>query len=295
MTRIGVLVNPTSGKRTGARFGRETLHLLRDQGIDVIDLSGRDASGALARGRAAVMAGMVDQVVVVGGDGMAHLGANICAGTDVPLGIVAAGTGNDNARGLGLPVRDAAASVARLLSGRTRRIDLARHISAHDEERWFLGVLAAGFDAIVNERGNALSWPKGPARYNVAMVRELPVFRPIRYRLELDGEPLSVSAMMVTVGNGTAYGGGMRVLPDADLHDGMLDVLILHEVSTTELLRVFPRVYQGTHVTHPRVEIRRARQVRIEAPRIVTYADGERFTPLPMTVEAVSDALTVLA
>lgn len=295
MARLGLMINPTSGKNTGAQVGQQALSLLRDAGVDVLDLSASDARSAVEQGRAAIESGAIDRLVVGGGDGMVHLGANLCAGTPVPLGVIAAGTGNDIARELGLPVRDAAASVQRILSGSTRQVDAARHTTATGEQKWFLGVLAAGFDAVVNERANQLTWPKGPMRYNLAILRELPVFRAIPYTLVLDGERIDTEAMLVAVGNGPAYGGGMRVTPDASFDDGLLDVLILRKISTFEFLRVFPRVFKGTHVSHHAVQIRRARTVSLEAKGIVSYADGERFAPLPMSMEVVPGALTVLA
>ena len=295
MSPLGLIVNPTSGKNTGARIGTEALTLLRAAGVDILDLSAADARSAMEQGRAAISAGAVDRIVVAGGDGMVHLGANLCAGTGVPLGIIAAGTGNDIARELGLPVRNAAKSVERILDGGTRAVDAARHTMATGEHRWFLGVLAAGFDAVVNERANQWRWPKGPMRYNLAIMRELPLFRAIPYALELDGTRMETEAMLVAVGNGPSYGGGMRVTPDAEFDDGLLDVLVLHKISTAEFLRVFPRVFKGTHTSHPRVQVLRARTVRLEATGIVSYADGERFAPLPMTVEVVPGALTVLA
>ena len=295
MARLGLMVNPTSGKNTGAQVGQQALSLLRDAGVDVLDLSAFDARSAVEQGRAAIESGAIDRLVVGGGDGMVHLGANLCAGTPVALGVIAAGTGNDIARELGLPVRDAAASVQRILSGSTRQVDAARHTTATGEQKWFLGVLAAGFDAVVNERANQLTWPKGPMRYNLAILRELPVFRAIPYTLVLDGERIDTEAMLVAIGNGPAYGGGMRVTPGASFDDGLLDVLILRKISTFEFLRVFPRVFKGTHVSHPAVQIRRARTVSLEAEGIVSYADGERFAPLPMSMEVVPGALTVLA
>jgi diacylglycerol kinase (ATP) len=293
--RLGLIVNPTSGKNTGARVGSEALTLLRAAGVDLLDLSGADARSAREKGHAAIAAGAVDRLVVAGGDGMVHLGANLCAGTGVPLGVIAAGTGNDIARELGLPVRDAAKSVERILAGGVRTVDAARHTTPTGEARWFLGVLAAGFDAVVNERANQWRWPKGAMRYNLAILRELPVFRAIPYVLELDGRRLETEAMLVAVGNGPAYGGGMRVTPDAAFDDGLLDVLVLSRLSTPEFLRVFPKVFRGAHVTHPAVEVMRARSVRLEATGIVSYADGERFVPLPMTMEVVPGALRILA
>ena len=230
--RIGMVINPTAGKNTGARIGREAATLLVAAGHEVVDLSAMDGPHALERGRAAIADRAVDCIVVAGGDGMVHLGVNLVAGTDIPLGIIASGTGNDNARELGLPVRDAAKAVERVTHGATRRIDAIRHTTPRGEERWFVGVLAAGFDAVVNERANQWQWPRGPMRYNLAIMRELPVFRAIPYVLDLDGTRMETEAMLVAVGNGPAYGGGMRVTPDAAFDDGLLDVLVLHRIST---------------------------------------------------------------
>jgi len=293
-TRIGLVVNPTAGRGRGGRMGAEAAAGLRAAGLDVHDLSADSAAAAADRARAAMADGAIDALVVAGGDGMAHLGANICAGTGVPLGIIATGTGNDIARELGMPVQDPAASVALVARGRTRTVDAARHTGEDGRSRWFVGVLAAGFDAVVNERANRWRWPKGQMRYNLAMLRELPVFRPIRYRLEVDGVRHDTAAMLVAIGNGPAYGGGMKVVPTAVFDDGLADVLVLHELGIPTFLRVFPTVFTGAHVDHPSVEVIRGRHIHIEADGIVGYADGERFAPLPLHIEVVPGALTVL-
>lgn len=292
--RIGLVINPTAGKNTGARIGQEAAALLAVAGHEIVDLSAMDGAHAVARARAAIVDRTVDCIVVAGGDGMVHLGVNLVAGTDMPLGIVAAGTGNDNARELGLPVRDAAKAVERITHGATRRVDAIRTVTPHGKDRWFLGVLAAGFDAVVNERANGWRWPKGQMRYNLAIARELGVFRPIPYVVEVDGKVVETKAMLVAIANGPAYGGGMKVVPEADYSDGLLDVLVLHEVSIPTFLRVFPKVFKGEHVSHPAVEIIRGRKARLEAIGIVSYADGERFEPLPLECEVVPGAVTVL-
>src|SRR6478736_3363956 len=262
-------------------MGDETRRLLLEAGHDVVDVSGSDYQQARTRAREAVADG-VGTVVVVGGDGMVHLGVNLCAGTTSRLAVVAAGTGNDFARNLGLPVRDPRGAVALLADGRTR-------------ETWFGGVLGAGFDAVVNARAQRMTWPRGQMRYNLAVMRELPVFRPIPYAVELDGHRLETRAMLVAVANTTSFGGGMRVCPDADVADGLFDVMIVHALSIPSFLRVFPKVYSGTHTTHPAVEIHRARRVRLEASGIHSQADGETFADLPIDAEVVPGALRVVA
>ena len=291
--RVALLVNPTSGKGTGRVIGADTRRLLGEAGHEVLDVSGADYRQARARARDAVEAG-IETLVVVGGDGMVHLGVNLCATTPTRLAVVAAGTGNDFARNLGLPIRNAARAVELLSTGRTRRIDLGRVTHDVAGEKWFGGVLGAGFDAVVNARAQAMRWPRGQMRYNLAILRELPVFRPIPYAVEVDGHRIETRAMLVTVANTTSFGGGMRVSPDADVADGLLDVMIVHELSVPAFLRVFPKVYSGTHVTHPAVELHRGRQIRLEAEGIHSQADGESFADLPIDTEVVPGALRVV-
>jgi diacylglycerol kinase (ATP) len=286
---LALLVNPTSGKGRGGRLLDPVADRLRRSGIDVDVVVGRDADEAFDRLRDRVAAG-VDGVVAVGGDGLLNLALQVVAGTDVPLGIVPAGTGNDIARALGLSLDDPVAAVDLVVAGRTRSVDLGRA-----NGRWFAGVLGSGFDSMVNERANRMTWPSGRSRYNLAILAELRTFRPVPYTLELDGESWPTEAMLVAVGNGSSYGGGMRVCPDARMDDGLLDVTVLGPISKLEFLRVFPTVYKGTHVHHPAVTVRRARQVSLTSPGVTAYADGERVSVLPMHAEAVPHALRVFA
>jgi diacylglycerol kinase (ATP) len=290
---VALIVNPTAGKGAGRRLGELARAALLAQGHDVLDVSATDYASARARATRAVADG-VPTLVVVGGDGMAHLGTNLVATTPTRLLIVAGGTGNDVATNLGLPVNDPVAAVALLEHGTTRAIDAGR--VRHDDlgDRWFAGVLGAGFDAVVNARAQRMRWPRGQMRYNLAILRELPVFRPIPYVVQLDGHRIETRAMLVTVANTTSFGGGMRVSPDADVADGLFDVMIVHELSIPAFLRVFPRVFSGTHVSHPAVETHRATRVRLEADGIRSQADGESFTDLPIDAEVVPGALRVV-
>ncbi len=292
--RVGLVVNPTSGKNRGMALGLEVAARLRAAGHDVVDLSDETYAAARDRARGANAQGL-DVLAVVGGDGMTHLGVNLAAETKTTLAVIGAGTGNDVARGLGLPVHDPVRAADLVTTGVERTIDAVRWVDDHGERHWYAGVLGAGFDSLVNERANTWLWPKGQMRYNLAILRELPLFKAIPYAVTIDGQRLETRAMLVVVANGPSYGGGMRVAPHASFHDGLADVMILHEISTLEFLKVFPKVFKGNHVTHPAVQITRGRQVTLEADGIVAYADGERFAPLPLTLETVPDAVTVLA
>ncbi|HET9657169.1 MAG TPA: YegS/Rv2252/BmrU family lipid kinase [Kineosporiaceae bacterium] len=296
--RVGLAVNPTSGRGLGRAAGSRAAEVLRGAGLQVRLLTADSGPELVEATRGAVRDGL-DALVVAGGDGMVNLGVNITAGTGLPLGVIPAGTGNDIAQALGLPVADPAAAartvVEALAGAGPRAVDAARCVTAGQDVMWFAGVLGAGFDALVNERANGWSWPRGPIRYNLAIARELPLFRPRDYVLELDGQRWETAAMLVAIANGPSYGGGMRVCPDARLDDGLLDVLVVKPISRLEFVRVFPRVYAGTHVDHRRVVIHRARRVVVAAEGIVGYADGERLARLPLDCEAVPAALQVLA
>lgn len=291
--RIALIVNPTSGKGVGRVVGNQVRALLHAAGHDVVDASGRSVEEARDRALAAIADG-AETIAVVGGDGIVNLGVNLCAGQPVRLAVVAAGTGNDFARNLGLPVRDPAAAVRVISDGHSRRVDAGRVTGASGHKRWFGGVLGAGFDAVVNARAARMTWPRGQMRYNLAILRELPVFKPIPYVVELDDRRLEGRAMLVAVANTTSFGGGMNVCPDADVTDGLFDVLVLSEISIPQFLRVFPTVYHGRHLSHPAVEVYRSARVRLEAVGIESQADGEVFERLPLEIENVRGALDVI-
>ncbi len=293
--RIGLLVNPTSGRGRGAAVGVRARSRLAADGHEILDLSGSDLGDSRERAVAALAADAVDLVCVVGGDGMVHLAANLTAGRGIPFAIVPAGTGNDNARALGLPMNDPEAAAGLVTLGRVRTIDAGRCVLPDGSLRWWIGVLGGGFDSVVVERAARMRWPTGALRYPLAVLRELPTFAAIPYVVTIDGVRRETEAMLVAVANGPAFGGGMLVCPDAEFDDGLFDILILHQISIPAFLKVFPRVFRGTHVRHPRVEILRGRRVRLEADGIVAQADGERFARLPIEVEVVPGALRVVA
>lgn len=261
-------------------------HLQR-AGLRVMRLQGRDAEEAADLAMAAVDDG-VDSLVVVGGDGMVHLGAQAVADRGVPLGIIPAGSGNDTARSLGIDRKDPTAAADIVVAARCRAVDVAEA-----DGHVFCTVLAAGFDSRVSERANQMRWPRGQLRYTVATLAELRVFRPIQFTLDLDGMRVELEAMLIAVGNGPSYGGGLRMCAGADLTDGLLDVVVIKPVSKAELVAVYPRLFRGTHVTHRSYERHRVAAVRIDAARVVAYADGERLGALPVTVTARPGSLRV--
>ncbi len=302
VTRVVLLLNPASGRGRASVAAPVAVTRLQERGLDVVQVVGSDAADAAVRLRAAIAEAPTAGVISCGGDGTVNLCLQVLAGTDLPLGIIPAGTGNDIATVLGMP-KDAALAAdviaEALASGRRRLVDAGKAVSADGVDRWFLGVLSSGFDSSVNERANVMTWPTGQARYLRAILAELRVFTPVPYTMVVD-EGLATelreekNGMLVAVGNGTSYGGGMKVCPGALIDDGRLSLIFLDEMTTRTFLRVFPRVYKGTHISRPEVHEHSATTVRLDAPGQIAYADGERIGPLPVEIHVVPGAVRLL-
>lgn len=286
---FALVVNPTSGKKRGEAIAAQVSDLLRRAGHDTTTIQGADAPSARDQLKKAIEGGL-HGVLVVGGDGALHSVLDHVADSDLIFGLIPAGTGNDTARSLGIPVNDVAAAVDLILRGQVRSIDLARA-----DHAYVATVVASGFDSKVNERANAMKWPRGNMRYNIAIVKELSKFQPLPFEITLDGVTIQREAMLVAVGNGPSFGGGIRICEGAVLDDGLLDVVVINPVSKAKFLRVFPQLYKGTHVTLPEFERHRVREVTLSSPGIVAYGDGERLGPLPMTTTIQPGALRVFA
>jgi diacylglycerol kinase (ATP) len=293
---IAVLANPTAGRGRPRELLPEVLRRLGAEGRRVSLLEASSSEEAEKACHRAVAEGAA-AVVAVGGDGTVHQALQAVAERPVGLGVVPAGTGNDFAACTGVPLEPMAAATAisdALREGRHVPLDLARAVGTDGEVRWYGAVLAAGFDAIVNERANRLRWPRGPRRYDVAVLLEMAWVRPRLYGLELDGTDRSFEGTLVAVGNCASYGGGMRIVPDADPSDGLLDVIVAAPLGRLALARLKPRLRHGTHVTDPRVTVYRARQVRLHSDGITGYADGERIGELPLEVTCAPGAVRLL-
>jgi diacylglycerol kinase (ATP) len=294
--RVVVAINPEAAFGRGREIGPAVVATLRGLGHDVTSLAEPDFAQLQEATRVALRQNP-DALVVVGGDGMVTLGVRALEGTRIPLGIVPSGTGNDMARGLGVPIGDTEAAIAALGEAlqRPARVIDAGALGFVGGRARFACILSAGFDALVNERANRMRWPRGRSRYTIALLIELVRLRPIEYRLTLDGVEHVERALLVAVANNLSFGGGMKVAPDALLDDGLFDVVLVRPLGRLAFLRIYPRVFAGTHVSDSRVIVHRARTVRIEAEGVVAYADGERIAPLPVDIEMQEHSLHVLA
>lgn len=280
-----IVINPTSGQGKGAEVGRAVVGYFGKHDLKYQIITGKSAENVSRDLRSFLHANQeCEGVLCVGGDGLAHLVLQAVVPLRIPFAVIPAGTGNDFVRALKWPLDD----LENLLNIVTTQKPTPIDIGLVDGE-WFGAVLSSGFDSVVNEKANSLKWPKGPSKYNLAIALELPRFKPSHFEINLDDRTLSTEAMLIAVGNGSSYGGGMRVCPNASLTDGLFDVMVLAPLSKAEFIKVFPKVYSGDHVHHPEVSIYRSKKVKINSSAIA-YADGERVGALPISAECVPGA-----
>jgi len=279
-----VAINPQAGNGRGALAAAKVTSLLHSRSVEYNAIAAASANELATQLANELDRGKYEGLISVGGDGLAHLVMQICVPRQIPFAIIPAGTGNDFVRSLGWSLENYELFLEKVLTTEPSEIDLG-----NVDSEWFGAILSTGFDSVVNERANKLTWPKGPQRYNLAIALELPKFKAIEYEITCDNKTFTTEAMLVAVGNGKSYGGGMNVCPHAQMHDGLFDIVYLEPVSKTEFLKVFPKVYSGSHLSHPAVKTLRAKKVRINA-KAVAYADGERIGPAPISAECVKGA-----
>ena len=298
ISKVTALTNPVSGHGSAVAAAQTAITRLHHRGVEVVEIIGDNAEDARYLMSAALEKG-TDAVMVTGGDGVISNALQALAGTDVPLGIIPAGTGNDHAREFGIPTKDPEAAADIVIDGWTETIDLGRIRDGKGVEKWFGTVAATGFDSLVTDRANRMRWPHGRLRYYIAMVAELSQLRLLPFRLVLDGTPegtkvIDADITLAAFGNTRSYGGGLLICPNADRADGLLDITMAHSDSRTKLVRLFPTVMKGTHVELDEVSTARAKSIHVECPGINVYADGDFACLLPAEIYAVPRALQIL-
>ena len=228
--------------------------------------------------------------VVISGDGLIGAVGGAMAGVETPLGLIPGGRGNDLARALGIP-DDPEAAVEVVLDGHSRRIDVGEA-----NGKRFLGIVSVGFDSECNRLANEVTIVRSNLVYVYSLFRTLLTWKPARFTIRSESERIRTSGYSISVANNSTFGGGMRIAPEAELDDGLLDVITVGEVGKLRFVANLRKVFNGTHIDDEQVSMFRASRVEITASRpFPVYADGEHLTELPVSVRVLPRALSVLA
>jgi diacylglycerol kinase (ATP) len=302
--RFRAVVNPSAGRGRTRKLLPRLMEGFARTGLDIDVRVSADLDDAVRLAREAFDDGR--GVVACGGDGTVNALAGVAADSGSVLAIVPTGAGNDFARHLGLDQRRWLDTIPLLTTGRIGTVDLGRAeltgpaaVARRDAPmRWFTSVANAGFDSEANRWANGVQWASGTTLYVLAVLRTLATYRPHRFRLTVDGDDHDIEAWLVAVGNTRGYAGGMLITPAAELDDGQLDVCVVGPVSRAGFLRSFPRVFRGTHVSHPAVDMYRGKVIELasldQSVPIELYGAGERIGALPARMEGVPAALQVI-
>jgi len=291
--RVFVILNPAAGRGRAARAWRTVRPALRDAGLSFDEVVEERPQLAIGLAEAAARRGY-DVIAAVGGDGTIHEVVNgiMAAGGDRPpaLAIIPGGTGNDFARGVGIP-KDPLTAGRLLLNGSRRRVDIGRV-----NERYFAGISGVGFDAEVAARVNG--WPKwigGTPVYVAAILNMLATYRCVPARISVDGRAEEMRMFLLAAANTPWYGGGMYMAPHARPDDGYLEIITARDLGKIETLGLLPKVFSGAHLRHRKVAHQRAKEVRVESEiPLAIHADGETVGRVPAVFRVVPLAIEVI-
>ena len=284
-----IVVNSKAGKGRAGKLASKFELLLKSNNLPYEIINKATYEETFSEYRLSISSGKFEKVVAIGGDGLVNLCLQEVAEQNIGLSVIPAGTGNDFARAVGSHKKSVNEIFNVVRSQDPTTIDLGLVTGAFGK-RWYVQVLSTGFDALVNNLANRINWPRGQMKYTLATVLTLARFKPIPYELIIDGKQFKQDFMLLSVANGETYGGGMRICPDASNSDGIFDILLVHPVSKIVLLSIFPKVFTGKHVPHPKIDIIRGKKVQISADALA-FADGEFVSKLPIEITNVKNAL----
>lgn len=284
-----LVVNSKAGKGRASKLAGKFELLLKSNNLPYEIINKATYEETFSEYRLSISSGKFEKVVAIGGDGLVNLCLQEVAEQNIGFSVIPAGTGNDFARAVGSHKKSVNEIFNVVRSQDPTTIDLGLVTGAFGK-RWYVQVLSTGFDALVNNLANRINWPRGQMKYTLATVLTLARFKPIPYELIIDGKQFKQDFMLLSVANGETYGGGMRICPDASNSDGIFDILLVHPVSKIVLLSIFPKVFTGKHVPHPKIDIIRGKKVQISADASA-FADGEFVSKLPIEITNVKNAL----
>ena len=292
--KIGIILNPQARSGDPNKY-RPLLEAIAERhAVELCWLTGSDAQHTVRNARQAVVENSIDALVAMGGDGMVHLGLQAVAGTEMPLGIIALGSGNDIAREFSLPIHAPEVALTQIIDAlrnkKIRVIDSMKIITQH-ESTYALAIASFGVDADVNYRTNKLRWPKGNLRYVRALFPALSAYKPYGVRISVNGKTAQGDMLLLCVANTRYFGGGFNIAPTARVDDGKLNVILLRSVRFWELAQLLPKLLLRRHLQDKRVHeiittkihVEAASEAGIHPPHVM--ADGEYVADLPLTIK----------
>jgi YegS/Rv2252/BmrU family lipid kinase len=283
-----LLVNPHSAGGKTMKLLPEVERELRRRQVQYRMVRTESLEHGVDEGRRAADDGEIP--VVMSGDGLVGQVGGALAGTGTPMGILPGGRGNDLGRVLRIPSEPASA-VAVLADGHEREIDVGVV-----NDRRFLCIASLGFDSEANRVANEARFIKGNLVYAYAALRTLAAWKPHTFTVTVDGERTECFGYSVAVANSRAYGGGMFVAPNAELDDGLLDVVLTAHSGKLQFLKSLPQVFKGTQIDNDEITLLRGAEVEVTADEdFAIYADGEHLTDLPAKLRLLPRALKVIA
>jgi len=283
-----VIVNPTANRGRVLQVLPQVEGKLKELGIDFTLRISPSPDAPPKMAREGIAEGF-QRIVAAGGDGTSHALGGAMAGTGITLGFLPLGRGNDFSTALAIP-RDPLAACEVLRSGQSVQIDAGRSGTG----QLFVNMAGAGFDSEVNRYGNQVRWIQGGIVYYYAAIVQIFRFKAANFTLLHDNGAWKGKALMIGIGNSPQYGGGMRLTPHAKVNDGLFDIVVVGDLGKGDFLRTLPKVFSGSHLSNPKVFEFKTRRIEIscDAP-YCSYADGDFFSDLPMTLEIVPLALRV--
>jgi YegS/Rv2252/BmrU family lipid kinase len=285
---FALLVNPASAGGRALKALPKVHATLDRLGATHRTVTTRSIDHAYEEAGRAVAAG--ETIVALGGDGLLRPIAGALKGTESAVAIIPCGRGNDFARVLGVP-KDPAEAARVAVEGEERLVDVA-----NVEGTPYMGIASFGFDSECNRVANEAKLIKGNAVYVYSALRTIATWKPAAFTVKVDGEQHEFSGYSVAVGNAKAFGGGMIILPQAELDDGKLDVMLVKDSPRLRYLSGVVKTFKAAHTDSPYVEFLRGEEIEVSADRpFAIYADGDPIGATPAMIRVERRCLRVIA
>ncbi|MBA3661696.1 MAG: diacylglycerol kinase family lipid kinase [Gammaproteobacteria bacterium] len=282
-----VLVNPIAGRGRALSLVNKIEKYLQKHAINFHTHITKNIQEA----KEAALAGIKRNEIIasVGGDGTVRALLAVIYENQGTLALIPAGRGNDLARVLKIPLHPLRACQL-LVRGKIIKIDLAK-VNGQP----FLGICSLGFDSLANDIANRARFIKGPAVYLMSGLQALFKFKPISFKVQIDNVDIDHLGYTVAVANAPYYGGGIKLAPNASLQDGLLDIVMVSDISKWRALTAIPHLFKGTHLDLPGFKVLQGKQVTINAPQqYLAYADGDAICSPPVKISLIPSALSVI-